>query len=132
MQGTVRCALAREPQAAARARSEVARVCRGLCRDPFEVALLLTSELVTNALKHGTGEIELVIRLDDRLRVEVFDQASSLPIRLAEAPLADLGRGLMLVERLSSRWGAEYLDGFGEKRVWFELAIPGKRLHDVR
>jgi anti-sigma regulatory factor (Ser/Thr protein kinase) len=101
----------------------VAIACRGLSRDLFEVAMLLTSELVTNALKHGVGDIELVIRLEDRLRVEVYDQAPDLPRRLGSAPLADLGRGLMLVERLSSRWGAERVGGFGEKRVWFELAL---------
>jgi anti-sigma regulatory factor (Ser/Thr protein kinase) len=132
MHSTVRCALAREPQAPARARSEVAIACRGLSRDLFEVALLLTSELVTNALKHGVGDIELVIRLDDRLRVEVYDQAPELPRRVDSAPLADLGRGLMLVERLSSRWGAERVDGFGEKRVWFELALSRQGSRDVR
>lgn len=132
MLSIVRCPLTREPQAAARARTEVATVCRGLSRDLFEVALLLTSELVTNALKHGVGEIELVIRIDDRLRVEVYDQGLAMPRRLEEAPLADLGRGLMLVERLSSLWGAEQLEGWGEKRVWFELALPNQRPIDVR
>lgn len=121
---SVRCALPREPQAAALARREMATVCRTLSREVFEVALLLTSELVTNALKHGEGDIELVIHVGDRLRVEVYDQARDMPHRLDEAPLADLGRGLMLVERLSSRWGAERLEDWGEKRVWFELALP--------
>jgi two-component sensor histidine kinase len=124
MQAKVRCALAREPQAPARARSEVANVCRGLPHEVFEVALLLTSELVTNALKHGEGEIELVVRIDRQLRVEVYDEAAKLPQRLEYAPLAELGRGLMLVERLSADWGAERLDSWGEKRVWFELDVP--------
>jgi hypothetical protein len=84
----------------------------------------LTSELVTNALQHGEGEVELVIRIDGRLRVEVYDQAPTMPRQLEESPLADLGRGLMLVERLSARWGAELLDPCGKKRVWFELALP--------
>ena len=75
--------------------------CLGDADDASEVAVLLTSELVTNAIQHGGPH------------------SPSASVRL---PVQDLvgGRGLLLVERLADRWGCERLNG-GNKVVWFEL-----------
>lgn len=83
-------------------------------------ALLLTSELVTNALLHaGAREISLrVCRLADGVRVEVTDRSPALP-RTKPARGRSAGRGLALVEAWSRRWGiAPAPPG---KTVWFEV-----------
>lgn len=89
---------------------------------------LLTTELVTNAVVHAGAGASDTIELGaasaaDALRVWVTD-----PGRGTDSPHVeelDLevpgGMGLYLVEKISSRWGAERLDS-GANRVWFELA----------
>ena len=88
-----------------------------------DVAELLVSELVTNALRHASGRIELtVLRLDDVLTLAVLDSDQPLP-RLRKAAEADEGgRGLNLVAVLASRWGARPTPG--GKVVWCDLALP--------
>jgi len=87
----------------------------------LEVATLLTSELVTNAVLHsGCDDVTLCMQLDgERLRVEVFDGNPRLPSRTGGRDVTARGRGLTLVEALAARWGAEPTgDG---KCVWFEV-----------
>ena len=71
------------------------------------VAALLTSELVTNAMRHETGDtITLVITCGyGQLHVDVHDTSGELPVPLDGPPDAETGRGLMLVAGLSSSWG---------------------------
>ena len=84
-------------------------------------ALLLVSELVTNAVLHARSRLDVVLRLHtDRLRVEVHDESPATPTRKHYSIHAGTGRGLMLVEQLAHEWGVEELRGNG-KRVWFEL-----------
>jgi len=91
------------------------------CDALADSALLLVSELVTNAVLHARSRFELVVRLDgERLRVEVHDESGAQPTRKHYAVSAGTGRGLMLVERLADRWGVDSSGGAG-KRVWFEL-----------
>jgi anti-sigma regulatory factor (Ser/Thr protein kinase) len=94
--------------------------------EEFEKARLLTSELVTNAVVHGHGQIVLRAELDEhRVLVEVIDQGAGFEHRLRERELQDLGgRGLAIVEEESSRWGIHE----GTTHVWFELELPGPRL----
>ncbi|MEU3505004.1 ATP-binding protein [Streptomyces hundungensis] len=87
----------------------------------LEVAELLTSELVTNALVHtDDGAVVTVTARGRRLRVEVRDFAPALPT--PHAPSDDdgtHGRGLLLVQALADAWGVhEHAMG---KVVWFEL-----------
>ena len=121
---SLRTSLLNGPAAAAEARRFVCRAIEawGVPADPF-VAALLTSELVTNAIRHERGE---VVRLsvtcyDGHLRVYVHDSARVLP-ELLDAPVdAEAGRGLMLVARLSTEWGySRTPDG---KVVYFSLAL---------
>jgi len=90
------------------------------------VAILLTSELVTNAIRHEvTGIVKLAITCSPgQLRVDVHDSSRSLPL-LIDAPVdAEAGRGLMLVTTLSAEWGF-YRTPAG-KAVYFTLAFqPG-------
>ncbi|MFJ4715593.1 ATP-binding protein [Streptomyces sp. NPDC088785] len=94
-----------------------------------EIAELLTSELVTNALVHTGRDAELVATVGPRgLRVEVRDKVAHRPE--LGVPDADTGthsthgRGLILVQSLADAWGVTAL-GVGRrsgKVVWFELA----------
>ncbi len=91
-----------------------------------EVAVLLTSELVTNAIQHGgphspSASVRLLVQdLVGRFRVEVEDAGQDMPVFGDGAPTGVGGRGLLLVERLADRWGCERLNG-GNKVVWFEV-----------
>jgi anti-sigma regulatory factor (Ser/Thr protein kinase) len=89
-------------------------------------ATLLTCELVTNALQHGRGMIELRTQLDEnRLMVEVIDQGTGFERLLRERDSDTIGGwGLKLVESIASRWGIHE----GTSHVWFELDRPGSRL----
>ncbi|MEV0414309.1 ATP-binding protein [Streptomyces sp. NPDC050448] len=85
-----------------------------------EDALLLVSELLTNASLHAGGCIELVVSAGEVLRIEVFDGTTTLPHR-HPSPQRGLpgGHGLYIVERLSDRWGTHtHEDG---KAVWAEI-----------
>jgi anti-sigma regulatory factor (Ser/Thr protein kinase) len=112
------------PIAASEARSQIRAVISAwdVPVDPG-VAVLLTSELVTNALRHEPGEtVTLAITCScDQLRIAVHDTSRLLPV-LMEAPAdAEAGRGLMLVATLSDQWGV-YLTPAG-KAVYFTLAF---------
>ena len=107
------------------------RVLRNLCADHVEDDLLvdaelLVSELVTNALRHGRGDISLCARVDeDRLRVEVIDAGGGFTHDLRRSGFDRIGGwGLDIVDVVSSRWGVHG----GTAHVWFELARPGPRL----
>ena len=84
-------------------------------------AVLLTSELVTNAVLHGRSTVcvEVVVG-PSGVRVSVVDENSRYPVLVAEDPNALDGRGLALVEALADRWGGE--ERALGKAVWFELA----------
>jgi anti-sigma regulatory factor (Ser/Thr protein kinase) len=88
--------------------------------DLTEIATLLTSELVTNALVHAKGGAVVTATLTDRLRVEVRDFVSRRPEPRAPTTDGTSGRGLTLVRSLADAWGIRS-HGVG-KSVWFELA----------
>ena len=128
-----RVRLATGPAAAGEARGQVrAAICTWDVPVDPDVAVLLTSELVTNAIMHeASGTITLVISCScDQLHVEVHDTSCFMPV-LVDAPAdAETGRGLMLVGALSDGWGS-YRTPVG-KAVYFMLAFrpglgPGRR-----
>jgi anti-sigma regulatory factor (Ser/Thr protein kinase) len=91
--------------------------------DPVAVELA-TSELVTNAVVHGEGDVALSVLIDNgRVRVEVADSSPHPPIERHAAPEAMSGRGLPIVEAISDRWGIEELPN-GGKVVWFTVGGP--------
>ncbi len=109
---------------------------RNLCEEwgassVCDVAELLSSELVTNAVIHARSTVELEAAYDDAsdsgvLRIDVYDRAPGVvsetpnPVSIA----AEGGRGLAIVDRLAWRWGVDPLAQ--GKRVWFTLvtALP--------
>ncbi|MER6121257.1 ATP-binding protein [Streptomyces sp. NPDC001795] len=86
-----------------------------------EIAELLTSELVTNALIHTDHDAVLTATVSpDGLHVEVRDFEGRRPrLRVPNADYGTHGRGLMLVQSLADEWGVRS-HGVG-KAVWFEL-----------
>lgn len=88
----------------------------------LDVAILLTSELVTNAVACEAAEtIMLAITCSaGQLRVDVYDSARSLPVVVDAAVDAETGRGLMLVATLADEWG--YYRTAAGKAVYFTLA----------
>jgi anti-sigma regulatory factor (Ser/Thr protein kinase) len=95
--------------------------------DSDGVADVLTSELVTNAVRYA-GSRQLVLRLAwelGRLRVEVEDDgAGSVDVKPADPNRGD-GYGLLMVQQLADRWGWEPTSG--GKSVWFELLLDDSR-----
>ncbi|WP_315098563.1 ATP-binding protein [uncultured Cellulomonas sp.] len=87
-----------------------------------QVVELLTAELVSNAVVHGpeAGEVRVEVRIDaESVRVGVRDTGGGRPTVGHPEPTAPSGRGLALVEALSSDWGIQtHADG---KTVWFEV-----------
>lgn len=87
-----------------------------------EVAALLTSELVTNAIVHAGGRIRVrVIDREGTIRVSVEDPSSAQPRRRRATERAVTGRGLALIDDLAAHWGVDSLPGHQGKAVWFEL-----------
>ncbi|MEU5263602.1 ATP-binding protein [Amycolatopsis sp. NPDC021455] len=88
-------------------------------------ALLIVTELATNALQHAGGNPVLRLSVTGaELRIEVFDDSPALPARRPAG--ADGGWGLALVERLSSAWGTAR-HGRG-KLVWCALPATSAEL----
>lgn len=85
-------------------------------------ARLLLGEVITNAVQHTVGDVEvrLVLR-GQRLRVEVRDRSDRQPDRRSVSDESESGRGLHIVSVLASDWGFEPIPA-GGKVVWFELA----------
>ncbi len=114
-----RLVLHREPASIAVAR----RFVSGVVTDPEvrEVAVLLVSELTTNAVRHAMGDsFEVRVRLDGVVRVEVTDESDVLPERIPPSEEGAGGRGLLLVNAFASDWGVESQPS--GKTIWFELA----------
>lgn len=110
------------PAAAAEARGRVrAAICTWDVRVDVDVAILLTSELVTNAIAAETGEtVMLAIACgQDELRVDVHDTSCSPPVQSRAAADEEAGRGLVLVDSLSDEWG--WYQTPSGKAVYFRL-----------
>lgn len=83
--------------------------------------LLLVSELATNAVLHARSDFAIRVRAgDDRVRVEVSDGNSRLPTVVSVPADAYSGRGLLLLQALSTAWGVESHAADG-KTIWFEV-----------
>jgi anti-sigma regulatory factor (Ser/Thr protein kinase) len=92
-----------------------------LARDTLDDVLLVVSELVTNAVLHGAGDIDLRLAFDGRcVSGEVSDEGAHLSqaLRLHDRDAAG-GQGLRLVEHLADRWGMHERIA----RVWFEILV---------
>ncbi len=131
---TARAAASFEPvgRSVATARSFVRDTLQGWgFADIIDDAVVLTSELVTNAVVHaGTHADVLCLRSDDGVRIEVADRYPEREIPLQGSlatmgsPDREGGRGLQLCAAIAARWGVEYTPT--HKQVWFRLDLPDR------
>ena len=95
----------------------------------LDAILLVTSELVTNGLRHGEPPVLLTVdRIGHRLRLTVTDGGSKIPRPRMASPESTGGRGLFLVSVLSTAWkiephGNERLGAGQGTSVWAEFAL---------
>jgi serine/threonine-protein kinase RsbW len=88
-----------------------------------DTALLVLSELVTNAVRHASHPADRPIETrfrrlpNDRVRIEVSDADERRPVPREVSEMDEAGRGLALVDAMTERWGVRYQDGEG-KSVW--------------
>jgi len=110
--------------APAQARAWLATLLSDLSERLLGDALLLVSELVTNAVRHGRPEIEVGLQRDPgRVRVEVRDAGDQLPVVPSGRPSIDrpTGRGLLIVAATARDWGVVRGTDRVGKTVWAEL-----------
>ncbi|HEX3425769.1 MAG TPA: SpoIIE family protein phosphatase [Acidimicrobiales bacterium] len=87
-----------------------------------DTAVLLASELVTNAVRHAHGPCELIVTFgEDEVEVAVADGDPRLPTARPAAKLDDSGRGFLLIEALATNWGVRLLPV--GKAIWFTLEL---------
>ncbi len=90
-----------------------------------QIVELLASELLANAVLHGSGDGPIRVALectDSLIRVSVRDSLPQRPVVLHPEPAAPAGRGMAIVEAMSNRWGVEPHPADG-KTVWFEIDL---------
>lgn len=114
------------PEHVREARAFVAKAL-GVLHPSVDDAVLLTSELVTNAVMHSSSRCQggtvslLITESPDGLRIEVADQGSELSAPVVRGDIyASDGHGLFLVQNLADQWG--YLRNGSGTTVWFRLA----------
>lgn len=124
---TARFDLPADSRAAGRARRLITQLLASWGRpEDSEVAQLLVSEVVTNAVRHaGRGQaLEIRVTADDvRVRIAVGDGSTLRPVPRAPRDDEESGRGMRLVAALASEWGVidRPLESGPGKQVWFEL-----------
>ncbi|MEU2184146.1 SpoIIE family protein phosphatase [Streptomyces thermolilacinus] len=114
----------RLPDAVMHARRFTARTLRAWgVAEEADAALLVVSELVTNALVHTQGAVRLDLTLaGDRMRIAVTDTSPRAPAKPVMADWESTGgRGLFLVEAMSASWGSVPVSG--GKQVWSEFVV---------
>ena len=129
MRSQVELRLPPEPIASTLARASVAAVGFGLPEGVVSDVELLTSEVVSNAVRHAnldpSQEIVLRIVSDGYVRVEVADPGPPFEAQRRRRGSGSSGWGLFLVDALATSWGVEP-EGAG-KKVWFELGAGLER-----
>lgn len=109
------------------ARRLVRRVLAACPPELVEAASLVVSELVTNAVLHARTAIGVAIQVLEGggVRLEVSDDSPALPRQRRYSQDSSTGRGLVLVEALSGRWGVARWEDATGKTVWAELGPIG-------
>jgi anti-sigma regulatory factor (Ser/Thr protein kinase) len=88
-----------------------------------EAAVLLTDELVTNAVVHGGDWYAVEMHMDEvSMRVTVSDHNHEVPRVYGASAVREHGRGVAIVDAMARRWGTRVTEE--GKQVWFELDVP--------
>ena len=124
-----------EPRSATRARQLTREQLATACpEEAVEVAALLVTELVSNAILHARTDIVLIVDVGPgRVVLRVRDGSDIAPVARGYGPEAATGRGIALVEQLASEWGVDRSDH--GKEVWcridFEAAVDGPSANEA-
>lgn len=111
------------PESVPAARHFAREVVRGSAAEVVEAIELMVSELVTNCIRHTDSGFDLAIALSsEQIRVEVTDRGVGEPGMRSPGPSDPTGRGLRIVDMLSTDWGREQRPG-GGKTVWLTLTV---------
>ncbi|MGH9092450.1 MAG: ATP-binding protein [Acidimicrobiales bacterium] len=103
-------------------RSAMRALLAGEAQEVRDAAVLLTDELLSNAVVHGGGRFSITAEVaDGTLRVAVADDSPARPRVLDVGAEQEHGRGMAIVSSLARAWGCD-LDGRG-KVVWFSLDL---------
>jgi anti-sigma regulatory factor (Ser/Thr protein kinase) len=103
------------------ARRFTVRTLRGVSIDTLEAVELMVSELATNCIRHTDSEFRLTItRTGGDIRVEATDGGGGTPQMRSPKPTDPSGRGLKIVDMLSTAWGVDRRAAIG-KTVWFTV-----------
>lgn len=87
---------------------------------------LVTSELVTNAIRHGAGDVTMSLSMTTAgIEVRVHDHGVDLPVAREVGVRSPGGRGLHMVESLCASWGTEVSPGGMGKTVWAVIGPEG-------
>jgi anti-sigma regulatory factor (Ser/Thr protein kinase) len=109
---------------AAEARRSLHDLCRHAPDHRLYDAQLLTSEIVTNAVKHAGGILTIVIECDqETLAVAVSDDSPDVPVVRDFRAESIGGRGMRLLDHLAAAWGCTPRPEGNGKVVWFRLAL---------
>ena len=105
-------------------RHVISTIAESCSRGNHDVELLVASELMANAVEHAARFIELRVEFHDRYtRIDVLDDGDGWPRLHHVDPLSEAGgRGLSIVDQLSTSWGVE--DLIPGKQVWSIIASP--------
>ena len=109
------------PTAVADARRFVRDLLSEQPTETAELAELMASELATNCVQHARTLFEVSVSIGKEIRVEVRDSGEGGPRRMSPTPNDLSGRGLMIVESMSDRWGV--VTRSAGKTVWFTLPV---------
>jgi anti-sigma regulatory factor (Ser/Thr protein kinase) len=111
------------PEAVSAARRFASELLQGVPTEALETIALMVSELASNCVRHTDSGFELTVSKTARdIRVAVTDSGSGQPRVRTPAPTDPDGRGLQIVDMLSSGWGVEKVSGAG-KTVWFTVGL---------
>lgn len=111
-----------EPSASPLARRQVRGALHGWSDPSIDDASLLVNEVVSNAVEHGDPPVRLGVSVNDgHARMDVKDANPQEPEPKPRDTEAEHGRGMILLDELSDRWGVEQIPGDG-KSVWFDVS----------
>lgn len=113
-----------EPRSATRARQVTRQHLATSCpQEAIDIASLLVTELVTNAVLHARTAIVLVVDVaPGRVLLRVGDGSNAKPVLRDHGTDASTGRGIALVDELASSWGVDR--SRRGKEVWCEIDFP--------
>jgi anti-sigma regulatory factor (Ser/Thr protein kinase) len=111
------------PESVTAARRFATQILQGVAADLLQTIELMVSELASNCIRHTNAGFELaIVRTEAEIRVEATDDAGGVPTKRTPEPTDPAGRGLQIIDMLSSSWGVQRRSTAG-KTVWFTVDV---------